>query len=247
MKYLSLILVLIVACAHAQDGDVVFTVKAKSDVYLYPSVDTLLAGREYQFKLMGVDAKIITKAVFARGKVRFDGTAISIKPDSVSNRNGLDTLHLYTEKDGLTTKLLSKKFTIIPLPDVNADTGIRRGFVAPAGISVYWYSADYFMARSNQISLSRIKAAVKNKVSAKSFSDSFKFYVKIGGFKMDISCNGNTQSYASVGEGLSPQMQQAIANIKQGCIIRIYDVQCLGFGPSNDMMYEGPFIITVTP
>ncbi len=245
MKCLAFFLLLTGFTAYAQSSDVVFSVKASKDIYQLPNIDTLLADREYKFQLNGVKLSNISKAIFTKGKVILSDSYITIRTDSAFSDNRLDSLQLYMDEKGSAKRALSKKFVVTKLPELYiVDTS--RAVMSSDLVSIYWLSKNRYMLKHSEVSIMQIKAAADNNLTGRSASSVFKFYVKLGGFKMDINCNGHIDSYSSVSESLTPQMRTALGRVEKGCGIKLYDIQCLGSGPSNDIVVTGPYSIQVT-
>lgn len=227
----------ILACA--QGGDAVFTVSRKTNLKLVPDIDTLLANKTYHFKVTGIALKDISAVIVKYGKVVVNDTDIVLRTNQIAKSTQKDTLLLFSNSSGKQTEVFEKVFTIVKLPEIKPT--LLGANVMDRNVAIHWWLSTRQLYARDTIP-ARIVTETRANITASAVAPVFK-PLTIKSFKVDITCDGITQQYKSLG-GVTATMEEALKLVTPGCTIKLYDVYTYS---GDEVRIVGPYIIYISP
>lgn len=243
MRLLVLLMVsMYCLCTYAQVSEDVFTIRNPYNVWLQPPAQQIFAGQAYRFKVKGIALRDVSIAKMNRAEVLLTDTDIVIIPQPVTNEPRYDSLELYIVKNGTPRRVLNHGFKVMKKPAlVVTDTAapVSRGFTNE--IFLHWFTRSRQMFKSDKATVAQIKRS-PDVIS----SSTPNVEANIVSYRMDINCGTGIEKFVSNSKAITPAMRTALNNVSAGCTIKLYDIQCIPGGSSNDVTIIGPYTIVVT-
>jgi hypothetical protein len=246
MKIAFLLVIGIVCNNLYGQTETVFKVSARQEITIAPKMDTLTAGSQYKFVVLGIDPKLVSAAKFSGGKAWMKDSMLIIGTNIYLSPTKLYKLELFTDSNGQPKSIYQKMYSA-QLIGYSSRTVFKSVAILPDSSWVL-SNVNYFFKVSWGIPLSLTNTLSKAKLSHQPgvlSCSAYRGVSNIISFKMVFNCYGVVDSLASSSDALTTDMDKKIKNLKKGNQIVIKDVK---FKPGLDTAINdaaGPYLITI--